>query len=581
MSGQSSALNPICFVVASLSRVGNHICYAKRRNSNNNSCNYYYYVLYFSLSGEGDKEVKTVRKQQSYREPRSRKKQPQSENIPMRILQRIKQQSLILIGLPGLLMFGTTPAYAFNFDTGNAAIEVVIDNVAPVIFQDISRNGGDAPLVLRLTTMITNSWYDASAPYDPDEKALGVYTHLAHQASGGTNAEMNIALLYASYQVLNSLLPHRATEWDKMLTDVGLDPNDPNINDLNTPEGIGTAAGIGVVAGRLYDGMNQTGDADGRSHNPSPYTDYTNYSPVNTAYRLRNSSRWQPDLQRQGMGLYKIQQFVTPQYALTEPYSYPDPKAFSVPPPSKSQRGHSMSYRQQADEVLQASADLDDVKKMKAELFDNKILGLGFSAVHAAFSQGLSLFEFIKVDFLTNMAAFDAGIFVWQEKRIHDAVRPFSAIKLIYGNEEVTAWGGPGNGTVDLPASEWISYLEEADHPEYPSASTCFCYAHAQAARRFLPAGNSLNWTVPQLAGSSRTEPGITPTGNIDLVFDTWTDFAEDCGQSRVWAGVHFQSAVDESAKICGTFGDIAYDYLTMLVNGDAPLREPSQGLGD
>ena len=173
-----------------------------------------------------------------------------------------------------------------------------------------------------------------------------------------------------------------------------------------------------------------------------PYMDYTGYRPRNTAYTLFDPSRWQPDIQRQGMGLYKIQQFVTPQYALTEPYSYRDPSDFHVPPPHASNHRNRTAYRQQANEVLQASADLNDERKLKAELFDNKIEALGFSAVFAAVSQGLSLQEFIELDFLTNMAAHDAGIFVWQEKRRYDAVRPFSAIRYLYGESPVAAWGG-------------------------------------------------------------------------------------------------------------------------------------------
>lgn len=247
---------------------------------------------------------------------------------------------------------------------------------------------------------------------------------------------------------------------------------------------------------------------------------YTGYEPVNTAYELHDPSRWQPDLQREGLGLYKIQQFVTPQYALVEPYAYLDPKAFHVPKPKNSDFRRQAS-QEQADVVLQASADLDDERKMLAELFDNKILSLGFSALFAAQSQGLTLREFLELDFLTNMAAFDAGIVIWQEKRRYDAVRPYSAIRHRYGNQRVTAWGGPGEGTVfDLPANEWKSYLEEADHPEYPSASACFCAAHAQAARLYLES-DSLGWTVPQPAGSSRIEPGYTPATDLVLSFPT------------------------------------------------------------
>lgn len=486
------------------------------------------------------------------------------------------------IAFAALLPVSEAFAKSFNFKKGNAAVEVVIPTVVPVIFRDVSPTGGDATLVLRLTTLITNSWFDATAPYHPT--AVGVYTHLGRQSPPKDNAPLNIALLYASYRVLNSLLPQQAPLWHKMLEDVQLDPDD-NSTDPSTPIGLGNLAGAGVVAGREHDGMNQIGDEDGRSYNFVPYQDYTGYVPVNTAYELTYPSRWQPDLQRQGMGLYKVQQFVTPQYAFVEPYSFDDdpadfPDEFPVPPPTKSDDvNYPYDYTDQASAVLDASANLTEERKLKAELFDNKIEALGFSVLFAAQSQGLSLLDFIQLDFLTNMAAFDAGIVVWYWKNQYDAVRPFSAIRHIYGDNPVTAWGGPGQGTVaDLPASQWKSYLEEADHPEYPSASSCFCRAHAEAARQFLPAGDNLGFPVARPAGSSRIEPGITPASDTVLVFPTWTAFAEDCGHSRVWAGVHFPAAVEASFALCDVFGDKAFDYFGKLVDGSANLRPPSGG---
>jgi len=490
----------------------------------------------------------------------------------------MKQRPFVATLLLGGLLHGATVAAAYDLDNGNAPLEIVIPAVAPVVFTEVSPSGGDATLVLRVTTLVTNAWFDATAPYSPP--ALGVYTRLVHRpASESTTRNMNIALLHASYQVLNSLLPKQRQTWRDMLTGAGLDPDDDS-TDTATPVGIGNVAGMGVVEGRERDGMNQLGDEGGRTYNLMPYMDYTGYTPVNTPHELIDPSRWQPDIQRLGMGLYKGQVSVTPQYALTEPYSYHDPQMFGVASPKDSDHRNLKGYKRQADEVLQASARLNDERKLKAELFDNKIESLGFSAVHAALSNGLSLREFIELDFLTNMAAYDAGIVVWQEKRRYDAVRPFTAIRYIYGDQPVTAWGGPGKGTVhDIPANEWKSYLEEADHPEYPSASTCFCAAHAQSARLYL-GSNNLNWTVPRPAGSSRVEPGITPKKDIDLQFKTWTDFAADCGQSRVWAGVHFQSAIDASAQLCAVFGDMAFDYLETLLDGTAPARPPSHGLG-
>jgi hypothetical protein len=483
-----------------------------------------------------------------------------------------------------VLVYAPSGADGFDFDTGNAAVEIVIPTVAPVIFTEVSPTGGDATLVLRVTTMTTNAWFDATAPYHPT--AVGVYTRLDRRpaAKSSTNGNMNTALLYASYHVFMSLLPEQEQIWRKMLTSVGLDP-DADADDPDPAIRLGILGGTGVVQGRQNDGMNQLGFDGGQLYNPAPYRDYTGYVPVNTANTLKNPSRWQPDLQRQGMGLYKVQQFVTPQYAFVEPYSFADASAFSVPPPINSKKAPKFRYTNQADEVLQASASLTEEQKLKAELFDNKIESLGFSAVFAAQSRGLSLLDFIHLDFLTNMAAFDAGIVVWQEKRRYDAVRPFSAIRHIYGDEPVTAWGGPGQGTVfDLPATEWKSYLEEADHPEYPSGSACFCAAHAQAARLFLGTddltvdGAFPGFVVERPAGSSRIEPGVTPAIDTSVVFPSWTQFAADCGQSRVWAGVHFQSAVDESFKLCNVFGENAYDYVNALIDGVAPVRGPSQG---
>ncbi|MDE0125858.1 MAG: hypothetical protein OXN97_14895 [Bryobacterales bacterium] len=235
------------------------------------------------------------------------------------------------------------------------------------------------------------------------------------------------------------------------------------------------------------------------------------------------------------------------------------------------------AYRDQVDAVLRVSAGLTDGQKMQAELFDDKIRSLGLSSNFAGRARRFSTLELIHLDFLQIVAAFDAGIFVWQEKRRHDAVRPFSAVRHVYGSHLVAAWGGPGHGRSLVRASDWRSYLEEADHPEYPSASACFCTAHAQAGRRFL-GSDTLDLTIEFAAGSSRIEPGTTPSADIAVEFPTWTAFAEACGTSRVWAGVHFEAAVDASQNVCGVFGDLAYDYVASLIDGTAAARAPSQG---
>ena len=429
----------------------------------------------------------------------------------------------------------------------------------------------DATIVLRWTTLITNSWFDAIAPYHPT--AIGVYSNLGRQAVPADNTEMNTALLYASYRVLNSLAPQNKADWDNILLGVGLDPNDDH-ESTTDPIGISNSAGNAVVAARENDGFNQLGFDDGRTYNPTPYADYTGYKPKNTAYKVWDLRKWQPQEVRNAYGITRVQSFVTPQYAITEPYSYDDPSVFSSPKPDKSyltQPFGFAKYRDQADVVLDVSANLTDEQKMKAELFDDKIRSLGFSAVFASFSQGLTLAEFVQYDFLTNLAAFDTGIAIWQEKTRWDAVRPFTAIRLLYGDDEITAWGGPGQGTVsDITGDEWRPYLQTADHPEYPSGSASFCGAHAEASRLFLGSDN-LGYTVPTPAGSSLVEPGLTPAAPLNLTFATWTDFELECGESRIWAGVHFPDSVPAGRDIGHQVAVIAHQFVQDHIDGNVP----------
>lgn len=467
---------------------------------------------------------------------------------------------------PGLAAPAHIQATAFDFATGNAPVEVIVPAVVPAIFATVSPVANDASIVLRITTIITNAWFDAIAPYHPT--ATGIYSDLGRRpAREATEAHPNTAIFYASKRVLDSLMPAYAADWRAMLEAVRLDPDDTS-EDHETAVGIGNAAGSGILAVREHDGINQLGDEGDRSYNGVPYADYTGYEPVNTATELHDPGRWQPQVISARMGIFRAQQFVTPQLRMTLPYSYESVEAFDVPAPAKSDP-ETPAYKEQVDEVLAVSANLTDYQKMAAELFDNKILGLGFSALYASERNGLSLEELVQYDFLTNMAALDAAIAVWNLKHRYDAVRPFSAIRHVYGDDPVTAWGGPGMGTVDdLPANQWRSYLDTADHPEYPSASTALCHAHAEASRRYFDS-DVFGWTVPVPAGSSRVEPGVTPAKDMELgPWATWTDFAHECGVSRVCGGVHFMPSVTAGATLGTSIGGLAHDFVMRHIDG-------------
>ncbi|HEY8939367.1 MAG TPA: vanadium-dependent haloperoxidase [Cellvibrio sp.] len=455
---------------------------------------------------------------------------------------------------------------AFDMDNGYAPIEVIIPSTAQFLAQDVSISGSDATLVLRFTAMLSNSWFDAVAPYHPTQ--VGVYSRFSKRLTETNNHDKNVAVFYASYRVLSSLAPARQAQWDAMLTNVGLDPTD-NSMDPNTPVGIGNIAGSSVVNARLHDGMNQLGDEGGIKYNRKPYKDYTNYVPVNTFYELNDPSKWQPAEGTNGYGKFNVQQFVTPQMGKVRAYSFRNPDQFNIPYPWKSDARNREAYKAQADEVLNISANLTDEQKLIAELFDYKTRSLGFSTVFAVKSHNQSYIDAIQTLFLANVAEFDTTIAVWNQKVKYNTVRPWTAISYIYGDRKVTAWGGPGKGTVnDIPGNQWRSYLPVADHAEYPSGSASFCAAHTYVlSKRFNE--EKFGWSVTIPAGGSTYEKGITPKVETTLTFPTYASFKDECGKSRQYAGVHFRDSIDAGYSIGERVGAKAFKFVQNHINGN------------
>ncbi|MFG2052952.1 DUF6851 domain-containing protein [Micromonospora sp. NPDC048930] len=504
-----------------------------------------------------------------------------------RVRQHATSRRAVLLGAAGagvgLALSGTSAASAatpttiaaeelppFDFDTGNAAESVLGPFAGPVVVTAVGQ--GDATLIIRWAHMLELSWFDAIAPYHPT--AVGIYTQLPRRprAEAQTNRNKNIAILHASYHAFNSILPQHNQTWRAMLQSVGLDPSDES-TDPSTPVGIGNLAGKGVAAYREHDGMNQLGDYGGQVYNRRPYSDYTGYRPKNTAYELIDASRWQPAVVTKGNGIFQVQQFVTPQLKNVAPLSFTDLEEVRAPVPTASNHRNKAEYKAQVDAILATSAGLTDKQKMIAEFFDNKFESLGIAVGQAIQNAGLGLDAWVHLHAVVETATWDAATAIWWNKNIYDAVRPFSAIRHVYQGQTVTAWGGPGKGTVrDLPAEQWRGYLQVPDHPEYPSGSTSLCTAQAQAARRFLGT-DQVQFRYERKAGSSVIEPGITPRQDLVLSYDTWTDWLHDCGMSRYYGGVHFMPAIRASWEIGQKIGDHAYEFVQRHINGEAVLR--------
>ena len=110
------------------------------------------------------------------------------------------------------------------------------------------------------------------------------------------------------------------------------------------------------------------------------------------------------------------------------------------------------------------------------------------------FAQDISLREEygleddVKFFFALNNALFDTGIAVWDAKYAHDFVRPQTAIRYLFADQEIPAWGGPNQGTQLIPGSEWQPYQDVTfvtpAFPEYTSGHSGFSFAAATVWKR-------------------------------------------------------------------------------------------------
>lgn len=458
------------------------------------------------------------------------------------------------------------PPPAFDLDHGNAVLQVIFPALQTTQGTAVSPDGSDITVIVDTAMLLELPWFDAIAPYHPT--AVGIFSNLGRRpASEATTRNKNIAVLYSSYRSFLRLIPEFRQQWRDMMSSVGLDPDDAAEN-TTTPAGLGNLAARKAFEAREHDGTNRDGDEGGVKYNREKYADYTGYRPVNTAYRLRHPSRWQPDIVTNGQGTFTVQQFENPQMRLAKPITYDNPARFPLAPPRSSDYRNRAAYKQQADQVLAASAGMTDTQKMTSELINDKFLSIGAVTAIAAAQKGLDTEKTVQFITTVEIANFDATIAVWHQKVRYDSVRPFSAIRYLYGDRRVRAWGGPGKGTVDdITGNEWRSYLQTADHPDYPSGSAAICAGYTRAASRFL-GSDQVEIAFPQPAGSSRIEPGVTPKQDLLLHWSSWSTFSRDCGLSRFWSGVHFPAAVDAGQRFGPQFGDRAYTYVQRKLAG-------------
>jgi hypothetical protein len=403
----------------------------------------------------------------------------------------------------------------------------------------------------RILGLIWISTFDAWSRYDANATPLFLNSIERRPTAEHTLKNKEVAISYAAYRAMLEYYFSDSTMLRKKMIEFGLDPDDKSL-DPSTPVGIGNLAAKTVIEARLNDGANQRGtmpNSDG-----TRYSDYTKYSPVNTADKLIQLSRWQPKYFSDGKGGKFAPHCLTPHWGKVVPIALDSSSQFRPGPPPK------IGSKQLADEikeVIELQANLTNEQKAIVEFMRDGPKSVQQAGHWFIFAQNISvrdkhtLDDDVKMYFLVEVAAMDAFIAAWDTKMYYDFARPYALVHEYYQNKIIKAWGGPEKGIIKVKGNEWQPYSPETflcpPFPSYVSGHSCVSAACSEALRLFT--GSDQFGEEVKLVPGLLTEPeNIGDT--VILKFPTFTETANMAGQSRVLGGYHIQADNVEGLKL-------------------------------
>jgi Ca2+-binding RTX toxin-like protein len=470
--------------------------------------------------------------------------------------------------------------------------------------------------------MVHTAIFDAWAAYDPTAIATQLGDDLQRSSSENTIANKTEAMSYAAYRVLTELFPNQAAIFDALMTQLGFDPSNTT-TDTTRAAGIGNISAEALLAFRRNDGSNQLG-TDPNGTLGRPYSDNSGYTSVNGPRATIDIEQWTPEpvpIDAAPGEEIRVQSFLTPQWGNVTPFGLESGSQFrpaapqpflldgidgevdlaaktitlsdgTVLPISKDLIGTVINpgFIEQAQRVIDTSANLTDEQKLIAEFWED---GGGTSfppGTWMTFGQFVSARENHSLDtdaqlfFGLGNAVFDAGVATWEAKTAYNYTRPVRAIRELgrlglvgefdanLGGFAIDAWGGPGQGTQRILATDFITYQTPGADPsppfaEYTSGHSAFSAAGSQILKLFT-GSDTFGGSVSFQPGQSRFEPGITPQNGTTLAWETFTAAADEAGISRIYGGIHFNEGDLNGRSLGRQVGSTVLDKALFFING-------------
>ena len=400
----------------------------------------------------------------------------------------------------------------------------------------------------------------------------------------------------------------------------------------DTAAGMGNLVAQAVIDARRHDGSNQYGDlppapcpvltpwpqpcagtAYGQtSLNPAQtgaYSDYVvdgyrPYVPANPLMGYCNPlvdvckrqeivdpNQWQPlifsngqECLDSGSGTEEtcpgIQTFIAPHWERVTPFALTSASQFddlmTIPPPDFLR--NTGAYRNNVKAMIQFSQSLDVRRKLIVEYWadgPSSELPPGHWGLFAQFvsqRDDHTLDQDAKMFFAMHNASFDAGIVAWHIKRKYNGVRPITAVRFARRGKTIYAWGGPGQPIEDIPGEKWSPYNPGINltpsFPGYFSGHSVFSRSSATVLSLFT-GSDDFGFATVLPANFGRVEPGIPPAPTT-FSYATFSDAADEAGQSRLYGGIHFVDDNTTAQQVGYLIGVQAWSKASTYFNGTA-----------
>jgi hypothetical protein len=212
------------------------------------------------------------------------------------------------------------------------------------------------------------------------------------------------------------------------------------------------------------------------------------------------------------------------------------------PPPTPYSEDPTSAFYKMVNDLYTASNTLTTDQKNWA-LFWRDIPGVTtpghwMSIIQQVFRQTHSHLDKAALTYaLVGICLNDGVISVFKTKYTYNLLRPITYIRNVIGD------------------ATWLSFLTTPAHPEYPSAHSVVSAAASEALTAvYGNIGPFTDHTWDYLGFPART-------------FNTFEAIGEDAGNSRFYAGIHYQPSIDAGLKQGNTIGKNIVKILTQFSN--------------